>query len=416
MTAGHTVVSGLGIVCSIAGDVASFQEALRAGRSGIRVNVDGTPPPHFHAPLRDFDLADAVACAPADLRRRALRLASRSPRPVRVALAAAVEAWCSALLHEHPPPDDRIGIVVAGHNLTSRYAYERAQGFAVAPEHLTPRFALHALDTDHVATISHVLGIRGEGLAVGGASASGTLGLIAGSRLVECGAVDACLVVGALTELTPMDARALAAIGAMAVEAPGAPFGERRNGFVPGEGAACVVVESAKSIRERGATSMATLGGYAQRLAATSLADPSVDAEASVMRAAIARAGLTPSEIGYVSAHATGSLAGDAAEAAALSDVFAGISPPPLVNATKALAGHCLSAAGIVAAVATVLQLRGGFSHANPGLGRSLDCACDLVGNRAVPARAGAALANGFGFGGFNACVALALPRSIDAQ
>lgn len=407
--ASATAVTGLGIVCSIAAEAESFARALRAGNSGI-CECSGGDPPRFSAPLRHFDLAEALEGAPAGQRSTALRLAGRSPRPVRVALVAALEAWASASLHERPMASDHVGLVVAGHNLTSRYAYDLTPRFQITPEHLTPRFALHALDTDHVATLSHVLGISGEGFTVGGASASGTLGLIAGGRLIECGAVDACLVVGALTELSPMDLSALAAVGAMAVGEPGAPFDAARAGFVPGEGAACLVLESAASAEARGVAAHAVLAGYAQRLASNSLADPSATAEANVMRAAMARAGLAPGAIGYVNTHGTGSPAGDVAEASALRDVFAGSEATPWANASKGLVGHCLTAAGTIEAVATVLQLRDGFLHPNPGLKQPLDCGCRFVGERAVPVRVDAALSNGFGLGGFNACVALTRP------
>jgi malonyl-ACP decarboxylase len=150
---------------------------------------------------------------------------------------------------------------------------------------------------------------------------------------------------------------------------------------------------------------LATVAGYDLKLDGNSLADPSEAGEARVMVGALRRAGLEPKDIGYVNAHGTGAPLGDRVEAAALRTVL-----EPLghawVNSTKALAGHCLHAAGVLEAVATILQVRGGFVHPTPGLDRPIDPDLRFVGATAQRAEPGYALSNSFGFGGFNACVA----------
>src|SRR6185369_6026435 len=143
-------------------------------------------------------------------------------------------------------------------------------------------------------------------------------------------------------------------------------------------------------------------------LDANSLADPSPTGESRVMVQAIAQAGLSRDRIGYVNAHGTGSVLGDQVEVDALRTVFGSGAARPWVNSTKGLVGHCLCAAGVVEAVATLVQLRGGFVHPNANLDQPMDAGLRFVGARAQPAGPGFALSNGFGFGGVNSSVIFA--------
>ncbi|WP_433498356.1 beta-ketoacyl synthase N-terminal-like domain-containing protein [Sphaerimonospora sp. CA-214678] len=410
-------VTGAGVLCAIAADTDAFALALRAGRSGVTARADvGELEPPFAADLVGFDLAAAVtarADLPQPLRRAALRAAARAPLPIQAAVAVALEAWERAGLHRVSVPGHRIGIVVAGHNLSGHYTERQRPRYAASPAHLPGRFALHALDTDHVGTVSQVFGVTGEGYTVGGASASGNVAIVNAARLVATAAVDVCLVLGALTDLSPMERQAYFNLGAMAgTRGPDAPhtrsrpFDADREGFVPGQGAACLVLESADSATGRGVPPLAWVAGHALRLDANALADPSASGEAWAMATAIRRAGLTPGQVDYVNTHGTGSVLGDATEVAALHEVFG--AARPWINSTKGLVGHCLCAAGVIEAVATVVQMRQGFVHPNANLHRPIDPGHRFVGRRAEPARLSFALSNGFGFGGFNTSVLFA--------
>ncbi len=416
------VVTGTGVLCSIAADTTTFSHALRDGVSGVGADPGDGPDrvlrPRLSARIAGFDLRSAVSRrveTPGAVRRAAVRVAGRAPLPVQVAVAVALEAWESAALHRVPLPPDRIGLVVAGHNLGGRYAEQVRPRYAASPVHLPPRYCLHFMDTDHVGTVSQVLGITGEGYTVGGASASGNVAIVNGSRLVTGGAVDVCLVLGALTDLSGMELQAMYNLGAMAGTRPGdaparrcRPFDAEREGFVPGQGAACLVLESAASAARRRVPAWGRVAGYALGLDGNSLADPSAAGESRVMAQAIARAGLVPEQIGYVNAHGTGSVLGDETEVSALRTVFGPGIGRPWLNSTKGLVGHCLCAAGVVEAVATLAQLRGGFVHPNANLDRPIDPQVRFVGARAQPADPGYALSNGFGFGGFNSSVVFA--------
>ncbi len=406
------VVTGLGVVSALGWDVPAFTAALRAGRTGISRVARPEEPDRLAAELPPLDLAGVLADlgVPAGLATAARRAAHRSPLPVRAALVAAIEAWQDARLADGTPPPERIALVVGGHNLNG-HNYETVAGRAATGGLVPPRFALQYQDTDHLGTISQVLGITGEGQLVGAASASGTAAIIAGARLVECGAADACLVVGALSELSTVEQQAFTNLGAMASGTPSTgPFDTGHAGFVPGQAAAALVLESAASAAGRGVTAQATLAGYAQKLDGNSLSDPNVDGEVAVMTTALARAGLDPAEVDYVNTHGTGSTVGDRTELAALRQVLGPAYSRPWVNATKALTGHCLTAAGVVEAVASVVQLREKFVHPNPQVATPIDAECRLVGGAAEPAGIRVALSNSFGFGGFNACVVLTQP------
>ncbi|MET9969784.1 beta-ketoacyl synthase N-terminal-like domain-containing protein [Streptomyces sp. NPDC006356] len=415
----EVLITGAGVLCSTAADIDSFTRSLRAGTSGIGLrSVAGSHSdlrPLLCADLPDFDLRTAVADRAEPLRRSATRIAGRSPLPAQASVAVALEGWERAGLDRAQVPGERLGLVVAGHNLGGRYAEEVRPRYTSSPVHLPARYPLQFMDTDHVGTVSQLLGITGEGYTVGGASASGNVAIVNAARLVAAGAVDVCLVLGALTDLSDMERQAFYNLGAMAggrgtpPERSSRPFDADREGFVPGQGAACLVLESASCAARRGAVPWARLEGYAMRLSGNGLADPNPADEADVMLRALRHARLTPERIDYVNAHGTGSALGDEVELEALRAVFG--SGGPRVNSTKGLVGHCLCAAGVVEAVATLVQLRHGFVHPNANLVTPIGEGGRLVGARSEPARIGRAMSNGFGFGGFNTSVVFGRPE-----
>jgi malonyl-ACP decarboxylase len=367
------------------------------------------------APVGDFDLGTALdaieGLAPAT-RAASVRAAHRSPTQIQAAVVAAAQAWSEAGLESGQVPGDRLGLVVGGSNLTSAYAFEHFNTYLREPAYIPARYALQMQDTDHVATISQALGITGEGYTVGASSASGNVAMMQAARLIACGAVDVCFAVGAMSRLGPPEREAFAKLGVLAepdddprVRDGPRPFDKARNGFVPGEAAACVVLESLTSAWRRGVEVFAELAGYAQALDGNSLSNPSVDGETRAMSTALERAGVCGYDVDYVNAHATATPAGDDAEMRALREVLG--NARPWVNSTKSLIGHTLSAAGVVEALATVVQMREGFVHPNPTLVRPIDAKYRLVGRISVPARIMCALSNSFGFGGFNSCLVL---------
>jgi malonyl-ACP decarboxylase len=276
-----------------------------------------------------------------------------------------------------------------------------------------PSHALTHLDIDAIGAVSELTGATAEGCTIGGSSASGTLAIIHAARLLALDAADHCLVVGALSELSAAEYRAFRDIGAMAA-GPGAdpaaacrPFDKDRGGFLHGHGAAAVVLERRGTARGRGTAPLAVLAGHAQRLDGKRGTEPRPGRQAETISAALADAGLGPGDVDYVNAHATGSRLGDRAEAEALSRVFG--RARPLVNSTKELTGHCLAAAGVVEAVATLLQLREGFCHPNPNLADPEDTRLEYVGRKLACQRLRAAVSTSFAFSGINAAIVMTL-------
>lgn len=414
---GRVVVTGLGVICAVAHDLPGLAQAMRRGDSGVAL-LAGPGEPGYGAPIGGFALQRALDRIPdlADcLRDRAARAATRAPLPVQAAAVVALQAWHHARLHDKAPPACRVGVVVGGNNLTEAYTESQRARYERDPAFLPASFALHCLDTDQVGVVSEVLGLTGEGCTVGGACASGNLAIISAARLITGGGADACLAIGALTELGPLQRRGYLNAGAMAGldgGLPLPPFDQDRRGFVPGQGSACLVLESAGSARRRGVTPLAELAGSHVALSGSRLADPAQASEAEAMSVALRRAGLSAEQVDYVNAHGSGSPLGDTVEAAALDQLFAGVREPPWTNSTKSLVGHCLTAAGVVEAAATIVQLRCDFVHPNAGLRRPLDTTCRLAGPTARPARLAVALSNSFGFGGIHSSIVLTKPAS----
>lgn len=405
----RVIVTGLGVTCAGASNLAEFTRLLRSGRSQVTQTEGG-----LCASLGNFALTSAVGALPglpADVRDRAARAAGRAPLPVQVAVAVALQAWQSAGLHQQPPPGDRVAIVVGGHNLGGAYAQEMMPRYRASPSYLPGRYALRYLDTDHVGTVSEVLGVTGEGFTMGAASASGNAAIIAGARLVASGEADVCLVIGALTRLSAMERQAFVNLGAMAVASGDGeaasrcrPFDSGHCGFVAGEAAACLVLERVES----GRRPWAAVAGHCLRLDGNSQANPAVAGEAAVMAEALRRAEIPAGEVDYVNTHGTGSKLGDVAEIAALREAFGGDFARPWLNSTKGIVGHCLCAAGVVEAVATLVQMREGFVHPNANLHRPIDDRARFAGFEPERARLRVALSNGFGFGGVNSSVVFA--------
>ncbi|MGY0063715.1 beta-ketoacyl synthase N-terminal-like domain-containing protein [Streptomyces sp. LZ34] len=412
-------ITGLGVQCALGSDLEEFTAALHDGVSGVT----------FEPPEEDLPPALGVAARPRrapseildtrltgaqpQLRDRLRPLLGRATRSKQYSLLAAAEAWSQAGL---APTRDaaRTGIVVAGGNQAHRLYQEMGGKYRAAPSFVRPSYAIDLWDSDLLGTASELFGVLGEGLTTGGASAAGNVGLLAAFRMVRDGYADLCLVIAPMTELSPVELMALfnlGALGAKRCQDPAhersRPFDTGHDGFIYGEGAAALVLESSHHAVARRARPLAHMLGGAVLLHGSRLTSPSREDEIRVMRRALADAGLNASQVNYVSAHATSTPLGDEAEAEALREVLGEHVPEVWVNATKSLTGHCLGAAAAIEAVACVQQLRLGFVHANANLKAPIPQAdpLRLAPTHTVAAQPRHALSNAFGFGGINTCV-----------
>ncbi|WEV28970.1 beta-ketoacyl synthase N-terminal-like domain-containing protein [Streptomyces sp. 71268] len=419
-------ITGLGVQCALGSDVEEFTAALRAGTSGVTYERPGPDLPatlgvvarQRRTPAET--LAEHSSTVEPELRERLRPLLSRATRTKQHSLLAAVQAWSQAGL---PAGGDlgrteldatRAGLVVAGGNQAHRLYQEMGDKYRKAPSFVRPSYAIDLWDSDLLGTASELFGVLGEGVTTGGASAAGNVGLVTGFRLVRAGYVDACLVIAPMTELSPVEQMAffnLGALGAKTVQEPAhersRPFDTGHDGFVYGEGAAALVLESVEHAAARGARPLAHMLGGAVALHGSRLSSPSRADEVRVMRRALADAGVTSAQVDYVNAHATSTPQGDEAEAEALRELLGEHVGQPWVNATKSLTGHCLGAAAAIEAVACVQQLRLGFVHPNANLREPIPAAAPLrlAPAQPVAARPRHALSNAFGFGGINTSV-----------
>ena len=409
------LVTGIGIVSSIGLNCRRFSESLKAARSGIAFSkraVQEGAPPFICAELPEISLEEIFAAhknLPDALIAKARECSSRAPSHIKSAIASTLEAWHGAMLHERGIPEERVGIVVAGSNLTENYQYGLLDKFRKAPEYLSPRFALHHLDTDYVGILSEILSIHGEGFTAGGASASGNVGIIKGLQLLNLGELDACLVVGAQADLSPMELQGYRNIGAYGgkrfssePEKACRPFDKDHEGFIYGQASGCLILETYESASRRGAVALAEIAGGSIALAGNRFSDPSEEAEIRVMREAIARSGIRAEDIDYINTHGTSSPLGDDVEISAIKKVFDNNLSNVWINSTKGLTGHCLYSAGIVEAIATIVQMREGFLHANANLDNTIDDECRFCSAEKTAASVETALSNSFGFGGIN--------------
>jgi malonyl-ACP decarboxylase len=396
-------ITGMGVAAAGTLDTPGFAASLRAGRTAIADLPRDPMPPIDRAAL----LPRAAFVLPPGAPRGATRAAAS-------AALVAREAWDMAGLAAADP--ERVALVLAGHNLSLAATAETLRAYADRMAFAPPRHALQVWDSHVAGVVSQLLGIRGAGLLAGGHFASGVAALAQAALLLRAGEADAAVCVAPAAELSDLELHALANLGVTAsvgdTAGPYQPFAAGQGGLVPGQGAACLIMETAPHAAERGAAPLAWLAAARVVLGGHAGPEPDANAAMRAMRAALAAAGLAPSAIGYVNAHATGTPAGDAAEAEAIRVVFDGASPR--VNATKAITGHTLCAAGLVGVVATLLQMRGGFLHADPYL-QDAPAGLYMAGPAGDSLSAEAAMVNSFGFDGFYGSAILTVGRGDGA-
>lgn len=410
------VVTGMGIVSPIGQNMAEFEASLRAGSSGIASFAQDSPGAiAVGAKLENFNFEErlkGLKSFPPDLLKEARKCARRAPFSVQASTLSALQAWEQGQFFEKGGTP--MSLVVGGHNISQRYQYELSQKFEERSEYLPPSYALHFMDNNHVGVLSEVFKIQGEGFTAGGASASGNLAIIQGMRLIRYGLAETCMVVGALTDLSPMEMQAFYGIRAMGGkrfrDQPAKacrPFDRDCEGFIYGQASGCLMLESESSARKRGARVWGEIAGVALCLDGNRLPHPDEAGEVRVMQKALEDAGVTSSQVDYVNAHGTSSGIGDATEIAAIKTVFKESLKRVWINSTKSMTGHSLYAAGVVEAIATLLQMNAGFVHPNLNLENPIDRECRLVGQKSEEAAITVALSNSFAFGGINTAIIL---------
>ncbi len=405
MARSRIVVTGMGAVTPVGQTAAESWRAVCAGVSGI-ARITRFDPTGFAAQIagevKDFDVRQYVAA----------REARRMDRFTQYAVAAGQEAMDDADLRVDARNSDRVGVFVGSgiggiESLEAQFAVMAARG----PSRLSP-FLIPMLLTDTAAgAISIRFGLRGPNLAVVSACATGAHAVGEGAAAIRRGDADVMICGSSEAAVTPMTIAGFAAMRALSTRndtppAASRPFEKQRDGFVVGEGAGIVVLESLAHALDRGARIYGEVAGYGATADASHITAPPEDGEgaARAMQNALRQAQLTPQDVQYINAHGTSTPLNDRAETQAIKTVFGDHAGRMAVSSTKSMTGHLLGGAGGVESVFCLKAMADNlvpptinYQEPDP------DCDLDYVPNSARAATVHAAMNNSFGFGGHNA-------------
>ena len=412
-SAPDVVITGLGATTPLGGDVDSTWKAALAGRSGVRT-LDNDWAERYEIPVA---FAGTLAVPAADILTRPET--RRMDPSAQYAIIAAREAWADA---GSPEIDgDRLGVVVGSGiggvwTILSAWDTIKEKGARRALPLTVPML----MPNSPAANVSIEFGARAGAHAPVSACASGAEAIAYGVQLIRSGRADVVIAGGTEAAVHPMPISSFAAMKALSTrndDPAGAsrPYDVTRDGFVLGEGAGIVVLESAAHAAARGARSHGRVGGCGLSSDAHHIAapEPTGAGQTSAMRTALADAGLTPRDIVHVNAHATSTPVGDMIEARGIRSLFGADADHVVLSATKSMMGHLLGAAGAVETILTVLALREhvapptiNVTQPDPAL--DLDLVRDTP--RDLPGGQIAAINNSFGFGGHNVALVLTSP------
>jgi 3-oxoacyl-[acyl-carrier-protein] synthase II len=397
-------ITGAGVLTPIGNRLEEFWTRLIAGESGA-------------GPITRFDTANyetKFACELKDFSFEGIldrKEAKRMDRFVQYAVVASHEAIQNAGLDLTSIDLDRAGVLI-GSGIGGMETFETQHRALVekGPGRVSPFFIPMMISDMGAGQVSIQFGLRGPNFCTVSACASGAHAIGESLRLLRAGDADVMLAGGSEATITPMAVAGFGNMRALSTrnddpKRASRPWDVDRDGFVIGEGAGLVVLETEEHARRRGATLICELTGYGASGDAFHMTAPSEDGNgaARAMRRALQDAGMPLEEVAYVNAHGTSTPAGDPIEVAAVKSVFGDHAKRLMMSSTKSMTGHLLGAAGGLEAVITALTIARGIVPATINLEKT-DPTCDLdfVPNkaRAVPVRA--AISNSFGFGGHN--------------
>jgi 3-oxoacyl-[acyl-carrier-protein] synthase II len=404
----RVVITGVGTISPLGQDVPTTWEGLVRGRSAV-------------GPITHFDTRDLKVKIAAEVKdfdpvgRFGIRDARRMDRYTHLALAAADEALAQAGLSATETTASRIGVVlgsgVGGIGTifeTERVVQERG------PRRVNP-FAVPMMLADTApGQIAIKYGFRGPNFTITSACASGTNAVGEATSVIRRGDADAVVTGGADAALVRTAIGAFANMGALSTgwndepQRASRPFDAKRDGFVAGEGAGILVLESLEFARQRGAPILAEVLGYGASADAYHITAPLADGSGATqaMQAALTDAGVAPQDVDYLNAHGTSTLLNDKGETLAVKAVFGDYAYVLPISSTKSMTGHLLGGAGALEAIVCVQAIREGIIP--PTLNQEFpdpECDLDYVPNQARPAALRTAMSNSFGFGGHNATI-----------
>jgi 3-oxoacyl-[acyl-carrier-protein] synthase II len=403
----RVAITGVGAVSPLGLDAASTWRAALAGESGVgwisTFNTDGLPV-RIAGEVKGFDPAGVVSA----------KEARKLERNVLLGVAAGREALDDAGLNGFDPA--RVGVIFGSaiggvSGLLAQADILRERG----PDRVSPSFLPNVLVDSVSGQLAISLGIKGPNYAVVSACATGSHAVGEAAEMIKRGDADAVLAGGTESCLVPLILAGFTAMRGLAAEdenpaLASRPFDASRAGFVMAEGSGALLLEDWEAAERRGADIYAEVLGYGASNDGHHLAQPEPEATgvAAMMAAALDRAGVERTSVGYINAHGTSTPLGDIAETKAIKDVFGAHAYDLAVSSTKSMMGHTFGAAGAIEAIMCALALRDGVLPPTINY-REPDPECDLdyVPNDARHVQVEVALSNAMGLGGHNGCVLL---------
>jgi 3-oxoacyl-[acyl-carrier-protein] synthase II len=416
----RVVITGMGWITPMGHAIEPVWKGLREGGSGIAPTTlfdASTFPTQFSAEVKNFRLEDHLA----DLSRH-----KTAGRNARFALAACAQAWKAAALAGEKLDLDRVGLYLgSGEGSLDMDAFTGAALAAwkndmgeidtvkwaqIALESMDPMRELEQEPNMPVAHLALLTGARGPAFNCLTACAASTQAIGEASEILRRGNADVMISGGAHSMIHPFGVTGfnrLTALSTLNEDPPRAsrPFDAERGGFVLGEGAGMVILETLDHAQNRGANILAEIVGYGSTADAFRITDQDPDGQGAVlaMELALKDAGLTPADIDYINAHGTGTRENDGNETLAIKKVFKDRAKEVPISSINSMMGHLIAAAGAVELITCVLAIRDQILPPTMNLHhRDPECDLDYIPNKSRPAKVNVALSNSFGFGGQN--------------
>jgi len=403
----RVVITGVGMITPLGIGVEQSWNGLLAGRSGIGkiTQFDAANfPTRIAGEVAGFNPEDYIE--PKEIK--------KMDRFIHFALAAAQMAMNDSGLKITDENAERAGVIV-GSGIGGLRSIEHYHSVLLekGPRRITPFFIPMLVVNLASGQISIRFGAKGPNSAVATACATGSHAIGDAFKIIQRGDADAMIAGGTEAVITPLGIGGFNAMKALSTrndepEKASRPFDMERDGFIMGEGAGIMILESLETALERGAGIYAEIAGYGMAADAYHITAPSPNGEgaARCMKMALKDAGVEPSVVNYINAHGTSTKAGDEIETYAIKTVFGEYAYKIPVSSTKSMTGHLLGAAGGVESVISILSIKDDIIPPTINLDTpDPECDLDYVPKQARRTTVNYALSNSFGFGGTNACL-----------
>jgi 3-oxoacyl-[acyl-carrier-protein] synthase II len=400
----RVVVTGMGVVSPIGNNLTDFWESLKIGKNGI------SDISYFDT--EKFDVKIAGECN-LDLNlhfnRKELNKLDRFSIYAIVAAKQAIEQSC---LLESNIDKDRVGVIV-GSGIGGIATFEKQyKKLLKSPRFVSPFFIPSMISDIAPGHISIKYGFRGPNYSVVSACATSNHAFGDAFKMIQAGLADVIIAGGCEAAITEMSIAGFSNMKALSknndINTASRPFDKKRDGFVMGEGAGILVLESYEHATKRKANILAEIAGYGASGDAFHITSPDPEGKGAKLAIlnALKDAKIKEDDIQYINAHGTSTPYNDKVESKVIKEVFKNNYKNIFVNSTKSMTGHLLGAAGGIEAVATILSMKNNFLHptinyTNP----DPDCTLNYIPNKGISAKVNYALSNNFGFGGHNSVI-----------